>query len=111
MYDQIQDYRNLSDKSSLPPSDLDLVENILNNVTGNQHIEIYNTPFEPKLPVLSNEIEYLEELDQRPVNDHFNTEKGYKFDVEIKDNEKYVIENIRLGEPGIVPNPYLTLLR
>jgi hypothetical protein len=111
VYEEVQDYRNLSDKSSLPKSEMELSNYVFSNITGNQNIEIYNTPFEPKLPLLSNEVEYLEELDQRPVDDHFNSEKGYKFDVEVKDNEKYRIENIRLGDPDVLPNPYLTLLR
>lgn len=84
---------------------------MLNELTGNQSIEIFNTPFEPKLPVLSNEIEYLEELESRPVDSHYNTEKGYKFDVKVKDSEKYAIENIRLGDPDVLPDPIYTLLR
>ena len=77
----------------------------------NQDLPLLNTPFEPKLPKLNNELDYLEELDARPVDSHFNHEKGYKFDVTVKDNEKYVIENERLGDVDVLPHPFLTLIR
>ena len=111
MYADVQDYRNLSDTSSLPKSEIELTDEILNNLVSNQKLAIFSTPFEPKLPVLSNEVEYLEELNQRPVDPHYNSEKGYKFDVATKDAEKHKIENIRLGDPDVLPNPLLTLLR
>ena len=77
----------------------------------NQDMPILNTPFQPKLPVLSNEIEYLEELDQRPVDSHYNYEKGYKFDVTVPDEEKHTSPNIRLGDSDVMSNPLLMLIR
>lgn len=84
-----------------------LFEKYLNN----QDLPILNTPFQPKLPILSNEVEYLEELDQRPVDSHFNHEKGYKFDVKVEDHEKHVSPSNRLGETDILPHPLLMLIR
>ena len=111
VYDEVQDYRNLSDKSSFPTSEVDKLNYFFENYTSNQNLNVLNTPFEPKLPVMSNELEYLEELDNRPVDSHYNTEKGYKFDVKVKDDEKFVSPSNRLGDPDVLPHPLLTLLR
>lgn len=77
----------------------------------NQDLPLLNTPFQPKFDKMSNELEYLEELDNRPVDSHFNSEKGYKFDVTVKEDEKYVLENERLGDEDVLPHPFLTLIR
>lgn len=70
-----------------------------------------NALFEPKLPVLSNEQEWKTELENRPTNSHFNTDKGYKYDVMVNKNDRYVIENERLGNMRTFPDPIATILR
>lgn len=101
----------MSDKSSLPPSETEQVKLVLEKYLTNENLPILNTPFSPRLPVLSNEVEYLEELDNRPVNSHFNSEKGYKFDVDVADGDKHRTPNIRLGDADVLPDPLLQLIR
>lgn len=111
MYDEVKDYRNLSDNSSLPLTDIQASEMVYDRYLSNQNLPLENTIFQPKLDKMSNELEYLEELDNRPVDSHFNSEKGYKFDVTVKDQEKYVIQNERLGDVDVLPHPFFTLIR
>ena len=84
---------------------------MLRHYLNNQDVQILNAPFHPKLPVMSNEIEYMEELDSRPVDSHFNSEKGYKFDVLVPKNERFASESTRLGDADTLPHPLLTLIR
>lgn len=84
---------------------------VWDNYLNNQDLPILNTVFHPNLPVLSNEVEYLEELEDRPVDSHFNYEKGYKFDVKVQDHEKHVSPSNRLGDADILPHPLLLLIR
>lgn len=81
------------------------------HILSNQNMSITNTPYHLKLPVMSNEKELLEERDNRPVNSHYHPDKGYKFDVMTEGKDKYVIENERLGDVDVLPNPLVTLFR
>jgi len=77
----------------------------------NQDLDVLNTPFELNIPKMSNETEWMEELDNRPVDSHYNHEKGYKFDVLVPENERYASPSNRLGDIDVLPNPLLTLIR
>ena len=70
-----------------------------------------NTPFEPKLPILSNQVEWQKELEERPVYPYFHTDKGTRYDVLVQEEDKHVIENERLGTMKTFPDPLATVLR
>lgn len=90
---------------------LDSQDEIINNYYNNQDFHITNAPFEPKLPVLSNQVAWQLEKDQRPVNKNFHPDKGYKFDVLLSKEERYPIENERIGNMRTFPEPIATVLR
>jgi hypothetical protein len=111
VYDEVQDYSNLHNKRSSFMGEQDETNYLMTNYINNQDMEIMNTPFQPKIPMMSNEIEYMEDLDNRPVDSHFNSEKGYKFDVTVPKGERYVSGSNRLGDIDVLPHPLLTLIR
>ena len=50
-------------------------------------------------------------MDSRPVNKNYHKDKGYKFDVELKYDEKFPHVADRLGYPEILGTPIERLLR
>jgi len=77
----------------------------------NMHRWISNTPFMPNYTKLSNEIEWEEERDLRPINSHYNVDKGYKFDVPTPYEERVPHVADRLGYPEQLGTPLERLFR
>lgn len=57
------------------------------------------------------DVEWVKELDARPVTSHFHHDKGYKYDVEVPYNQRYEYLADRLGHPEIMGTPMERLLR
>ncbi len=53
----------------------------------------------------------IQELDSRPVNDHFHADKGSKYDVDVPYQERYPYLADRLGHPEILGTPFERLMR
>lgn len=105
VYPQVKNY----DKGDVNVTETDLIEFTLAAFTNEKTINraFYN----PKIPKLSNETEWEQELEDRPVNPHFHHSKGRKFDVETPYEKKAPHVADRLGHPEIFPYPIETLLR
>jgi len=50
-------------------------------------------------------------LDSRPVNSHFNSHKGYKYDVAVPYSERVPYMADRLGHPELIGTPMERLFR
>lgn len=111
MYDTVQDYTNLEEQASDKLGNIKSKDLLFEHYINNQDHHIMNTPFNPKIPELSHEKEWKTELENRPTNSHFHGDKGYKYDVLVNKNDRYVIENERLGNMRTFPDPMATLLR
>lgn len=55
--------------------------------------------------------QYLEELEDRPIDSHFNTHKGYKYDVPVQYQDRVPYMADRLGHPELMGTPMERLLR
>lgn len=78
----------------------------------NRHRFINDAPFNPKwVNELSNMKQWQQEVENRPVNDHFHPDKGYKFDVFIPYEERHPHVADRLGYPEFLGNDIDRLLR
>lgn len=53
------------------------------------------------------EVEFL----NRPVSKHYHPDKGYKYDVPVKPEEKYEFLADRLGHPEFFGTPFERLLK
>lgn len=71
----------------------------------NIHRWVSNTPFIPKMTPLSNELEWEEANDNRPVNSGYNKDKGFKFDVPVPYSERVPHVADRLGFPEQLGSP------
>lgn len=74
-------------------------------------MDLNNTPFHTKLSLTEAEKKIQQERDNRPVDSHFNQDKGYKFDVRVKEEEKHEHVADRLGHPETLLTPLEVLLR
>jgi hypothetical protein len=50
---------------------------------------VNNSMYHIKLPKTSNEIEWENELRNRPVNSHYHPDKGSKFNVEVDYEDRF----------------------
>lgn len=110
VYDQVQDYSNSTGHNYQNP--IDVQNDFLEDMGGNIHRYIRNEVwnYEPsKTP--SNILKWQQEVDERPVNPHFNADKGYKFDVAIPFEDRHPHIADRLGRPYILGDPIDRLLR
>ena len=108
VFDVVQDYSGVP-KEHLK-SDVDSTE-VLFTLLDNLGMAINNTLFNEKWTKLSNQIEREKQLDERPVDSHFNQLKGSKYDVEVPHHLRHKHVADRLGHPEIYPTPVETILR
>jgi hypothetical protein len=66
---------------------------------------IGQTVFYYDYPTPSNIQNWMKERDARPVNSHFHSDKGTKYDVEVAYENRYPYLADRLGHPEFLPNP------
>ena len=83
----------------------------LNDDSGNQHRYIRNEMYIRKGFTPSNIKRWQQEIDERPVNDHYNHDKGYKFDVPTPYEQRAPHVADRLGHPYLLGNPIDRLFR
>ena len=111
MYDEVKDYTNLTDKLENKYTYGDLEIDSWKNLTSNENLWMTNTRFNPKVYTMENKTQHEKELEERPINSHFHPVKGYKWDIPVPEDQKYVIENDRLGGMITLPRECVTLFR
>lgn len=111
MYDEVKDYTNLTDKLENKYTYGDLEIDSWKNLTSNENLWMTNTRFNPKVYTMENKTQHEKELEERPINSHFHPVKGYKWDIPVPEDQKYVIENDRLGDMITLPRECVTLFR
>lgn len=78
----------------------------------NRHRFINDAPFNPKwVSEMSNMKQWQQEIENRPVNDHFHPDKGYKFDVLTPYEQRHPHVADRMGYPEFLGNDIDRLLR
>lgn len=108
VYDEVKEYSEpLRDPRKNHLQRMDDVYAVLSN----EKMPINNVPYVSIKSPASNIQQWEEELQNRPVNPHFHSGKGSKFDVEVPIEERYAHVADRLGHPEIFPTPWETLLR
>lgn len=109
VYAQVQDYSSPTGHNYMNP--LDVEDRFLQDTGGNIHRYIRNAPFHVQTFTPSNILQWQQEVDERPVNDHYNADKGYKFDVAVPYEERHPHLADRLGRPYILGDPLDRLFR
>ena len=107
----MKDYTNLSDKLENKTTLMDIELSALSQFTSNENVWMTDARFNPKVNKTEHMKAYEEELENRPVNSHFHPVKGMKWDVATPEDQKYKMENERLGDMVTLPNEVTTLLR
>lgn len=108
VYDQVQDYSNPVGHTQTHP---EAESRHAFKGDANEHRWISNTAFHPKFTPMSNMVEWEQGRDNRPVNDHYNADKGFKFDVPVPYQERVPHVADRLGYPEQLGSPLERLLR
>lgn len=108
VYGEVKDYSEPVGHNNINPKDY---ERYILKADSNEHRWVSNTPFHPKYTKLSNQVEWEADQDNRPVNDHFNADKGYKFDVPVPYQERIPHVADRLGYPEQMGMPLERLFR
>jgi hypothetical protein len=97
--------------TGLPREDPDRISAFFDEVWGNEHRWTNQTIYYPKYAPIQAEAEWLEELKNRPVNKHYQHDKGYKYDIETPWDQRYPHVADRMGYPEILGTPFERLLR
>jgi hypothetical protein len=108
VYEQVQDYSNPIGHDQINYRE---VHQEVSKADGNLHRWVSNTPWIPNHTKLSNEIQWEMDNDNRPVNDHYNADKGFKFDVMVPYEERAPHVADRLGFPEQLGSPLERLFR
>jgi len=103
VYDTVKDYSKPVGHNNYNPPDV--MESVL-EADSNVHRWISNTPYTAKFTEPSNIIEWQMGRDNRPVNDHYNGEKGFKFDVPVPYAERIPHVADRLGYAEQIGTPF-----
>jgi len=102
VYDEVKDYSKPVGHNQ--PNNREWTQDMLAG-DSNIHRWVSNTPFIPKMTPLSNELEWEEVNDNRPINPAYNKEKGFKFDVPVPYSERVPHVADRLGFPEQLGSP------
>lgn len=69
------------------------------------------TVFYPKFAPIKSDLEWQREVENRPVNEHYHPEKGYKYDVQVPWEQRFPHVADRMGYPEILGTAWERLLR
>lgn len=84
----------------------------LDVISKNQDKWLNQTVFYPKYAQMTHyDVNWLKEIEARPVTRDFHPDKGYKYDVPVPVNEKWPHVADRMGYPEILGDPWERLLR
>jgi len=105
--------QNLKEKSYIPPQ-FNQIASIMdqNQHLNNMFFEFYHRWREPTRTWMSQtqEIDFQKEIDALPTTDHYDHEKGSKYDVEWTEDQKFPHVANRLGYPILREEPIERIL-
>ena len=111
VYEQLQDYGTPVNDQKNECVEENEVLGLLNGPLANRNRYIRDITWHSNEIVPQAEKDRLNRLDERPVNDHYHPDKGYKFDVITPYEERYPHVADRLGHPYFLGDHVDRLLR
>lgn len=111
VFEKVANYQTSA--GNTPMTEFEITDQVYDDNYGNRHRFIANAVYEnsARFNGYSHMVAWQNEKDNRPINHHFNRDKGYKFDVMVPYDERAPHVADRLGHPYLLGDSLDRFLR